>query len=98
MEYNFEWDPAKAIANHSKHDVTFEQAAMVFKDPMAMSLFDAENSEAEEDRWVTLGMVDGQHYLVVVHTYKAQHEHSVTIRLISARRATRQEIRQYEQG
>lgn len=39
MEYNFEWDPAKAVANRRKHGVTFEQAAMVFKDPMALSQF-----------------------------------------------------------
>lgn len=34
MEYNFEWDPAKAVANHKKHGVSFEQAATVFRDPM----------------------------------------------------------------
>ena len=98
MQYNFEWDPAKAVANRRKHGVTFEQAAMVFKDPMALSQFDSENSDPGDDRWVTLGMVAGQHYLVVVHTYKEQGEKSVTIRVISARRATRQEIKQYEQG
>ncbi|TDT43536.1 hypothetical protein DES49_1355 [Halospina denitrificans] len=98
MEYNFEWDPAKAVANLRKHGVTFEQAAAVFKDPMAMSQLDDEDSDPGEDRWVTLGVVAGQHYLVVAHTYKAQDQKSVTIRVISARRATRHEIRQYEQG
>lgn len=98
MEYNFEWDPAKAAANYRKHGVTFEHAAAVFRDPMALSLFEQEESDQQEDRWITLGMATHQHYLVVVHTYKAQNDTSVTIRMISARRATRHEIRQYEQG
>jgi len=42
MLYHFEWDPAKAAANATKHGVTFEQAAGVFKDPMALTLFDTE--------------------------------------------------------
>ena len=62
MQYNFEWDPVKAQANASKHGVTFEQAAGVFKDPMALTVFDEDNSNNEEDRWITLGQANGQHY------------------------------------
>ncbi len=96
MQYNFEWDPVKAQANASKHGVTFEQAAGVFKDPMALTVFDEDNSNNEEDRWITLGQANGQHYLVVAHTYRDQDENTVTIRLISDRSATKHEIKQYK--
>ena len=68
MQYNFEQDPVKAQVNVNKHGVTFEQATGVFKDPMALTVFDEDNSSDEEDRWITLGQANGQHYLVVVHT------------------------------
>jgi len=97
MQYNFEWDPSKATSNSQKHGVTFDEAVLVFKDPMALSLYEGEDSGLDEDRWVTLGQVDGQHYLVVVHTYKTS-SNSVIIRVISARRATRKEIKQYQEG
>lgn len=76
--------------------MTFEQASGVFKDPMALSVFDEYSSNEGEARWVTLGQANGQHYLVVVHTYLDKSESAVTIRLISARRATKQEIKQYD--
>ena len=96
MQYNFEWDPVKARSNADKHGVTFEQAAEVFKDPMAITLYDEGSSSNDEDRWITLGQANGQHYLVVVHTYRSQQGGAVTIRLISARPATKPEIKQYE--
>jgi len=96
MRYNFEWDPVKARNNAEKHGVTFERATDVFKDPMALTLYDEDNSGDDEDRWITLGQTNGQHYLVVVHTYRDQQDSTVTIRLISARPATKHEIRQYE--
>ena len=96
MQYNFEWDPVKAQANARKHGVTFEHATAVFKDPMALTIFDEDNSGEGEDRWVTLGRADGEHYLVAVHTYRHQDNEAATIRLISARSATRHEIKQYE--
>lgn len=95
MLVQFEWDPAKAAANAIKHGVTFEQAAGVFKDPMALTLFD-QGQSGDEDRWITLGLTGGQHYLVVVHTYRDEHDDTVTIRLISARHATKHEIAQYQ--
>ncbi len=98
MKYNFEWDPVKAASNFNKHDVTFEQVIDVFKDPMALTLYEDDDSSTDEDRWVTMGLVKNQHYLLVVHTYKDQQGTSVTIRIISARRATKNEIKQYEGG
>lgn len=95
MQYHFEWDPIKAAVNIEKHGVSFEQATEVFKDPIALSIYDQENS-GEEERWVTLGQVQQQHYLVVIHTYRDQQNEAVTIRLISARPATKHEITQYE--
>ena len=82
--------------NATKHGVTFEQATAVFNDPMALTVFDEDHSSDDEDRWVTLGQANGQHYLVVVHTYRDQNQDAVTIRLISARPATKHEIKQYE--
>jgi uncharacterized protein len=98
MQYNFEWDPVKAVRNASKHGVTFEQAIEVFKDPMALSLYEDQESSADEDRWVTVGLVNNLHYLLVVHTYHDQNGNGATIRVISARKATKREINQYEQG
>jgi hypothetical protein len=68
MQYNFEWDPVKATINANKHGVTFEQAIDVFKDPMALTLYEDEESTPDEDRWVTVGLVNHQYYLLVVHT------------------------------
>lgn len=97
MQYNFEWDANKARTNLKKHGVSFEEATLVFNDPMSLTLFDDEASSELEERWVTLGQVRGQFYLVVVHTYHDENTDSVKIRVISARPATKHEIRQYEQ-
>mgnify|MGYP000393893084 CR=1 FL=1 len=98
MQYNFEWNPQKAYRNIRKHGVTFEEATKVFDDPMALTVFEDEESSNEEDRWITLGQINNQSYLVVVHTDHNTNDDSVTIRLISARAATKHEIRQYERG
>ena len=98
MEYNFKWSPEKARSNTLKHGVTFEEASKVFNDPMALTVFDGEESSDDEDRWITLGQIKGRHYLVVVHTYRNLDKETVTIRLISARPASKHEIRQYEKG
>jgi len=97
MLYNFEWDPNKARSNMRKHGVSFEDASLVFNDPMALTVFDNDASDSEE-RWITLGVIKGQHYLVVIHTSRDEHEDRLTIRLISARPATKHEIRDYQQG
>lgn len=98
MQYNFEWDPNKAYSNRRKHGVSFEEATKVFNDPLALTIFDEDDSNPEEDRWITLGEVQGRHYLVVVHTYRNVQQDTVTIRIISARPATRNEIKQYQKG
>jgi len=92
---NFEWDPAKAEINQSKHDVSFEDAAMVLTDTMNMTVFDSTHS-TDEERWITMGR-SGSRILVVIHTYpKAPSDD--TVRIISARMASKLEIRYFEEG
>lgn len=95
MQYNCEWDPEKARQNLSKHRVAFEKAAEVFLDPLSISIFDDEHS-IEEERWVTMGRDKGGVILVVIHTFAMQGRDKRKIRIISARKATRKETRQYE--
>ncbi len=94
--YRFEWDPQKARENAAKHGVTFELAATVFGDPLALSVYDEAHSEGEE-RWVTLGLAGNARLLVVVHTF-AETDAGATVRIISAREATRRERQDYENG
>lgn len=97
LELDITWDPAKAQTNFTKHKVTFEQAAMVFSDPFAMTVFDNAHSD-DEERWFTLGTdSDGQLLLAVAHTHRATDTNHVHIRIISARKATHHERQQYEQ-
>ena len=86
----YEWDDAKAAANLAKHGVSFAYATRVFDDPYRIEL---ENSseDYEEPRYQALGMVEGR-ILFVVFTYRGNN-----IRIISARRATRRERRQYHE-
>jgi hypothetical protein len=94
MHYNFEWDPKKADANLSKHGVSFERATEVFSDPLHLSILDSEHSDKEE-RWITLGKLKNNEFIVVVHTY-SEHTGAAVIRIISARKATKHERNQYE--
>jgi len=94
--YHFEWDTAKARTNLKKHEVSFRSATAVFRDPLALTTFDDEHSETEE-RWVTLGRAQNGQYLVVVHTFAQASEAEIHIRVISAREADRQEIRDYKE-
>lgn len=93
--YHFAWDEEKAKANLSKHKVGFRLATDVFRDPLALTIYDAEHSENEE-RWITLGQTANNHYLVVIHTYETISATEVRIRIISARKADHQEILDYE--
>ena len=95
MRYNFDWDPAKAESNVSKHGVAFERAATVFRDPNAVSVFDDDHSD-EEQRWLTLGLDSGGALLVVHHTFTNMDQENCSIRIISARKATKPETRQYD--
>jgi uncharacterized DUF497 family protein len=87
----FIWDLDKAALNKSKHGIDFEEAATVFRDPLLLLIPDVAHSD-QEDRWIALGNSVRQLLLVVVHT-----EDDLRIRIISARRATPHETRQYEQ-
>jgi uncharacterized DUF497 family protein len=96
VRFNFEWDPAKAKANLRKHGVSFEQAVTIFLDPRAVSIFDHDHDEQEE-RWITVGTATQGNVLLVVHTFfESAHDQEYTVRVISARRATKREQRQYE--
>jgi len=88
----FVWDSAKAAANHRKHKVSFEEAASVFGDPLALTFADPDHSVGEK-RWLTFGVSSGDRLLVVVHI-----EIGRSIRIVSARKATRHEREIYEQG
>jgi len=97
MNYNFEWDPTKAKKNLSKHKISFEDAATVFKDKNSISVFDESHSENEE-RWATIGLDTKTRTLVVIHTYISLNKDTYNIRMISARKATKNEIKFYNQG
>ena len=78
-----------------KHKVSFERGAEIFLDPLAISIFDEEHSEAEE-RWITMGKDSREVVLVVVHTFQEVTSDEWVIRIISTWKATRNEIRQYK--
>lgn len=88
----FEWDEVKAVTNAAKHGVSFEEAASVFGDPLAYT-FEDPNHSLGEKRLLTFGVSHEDQLLVVVHTERRQ-----SIRIISARKATRHERGIYEQG
>jgi len=92
MPLQFEWDDNKARANLAKHGVSFEEASTVFADPLSITIPDPAHSQAE-DRFIILGQSHRRLLLVVVHT-----ERGDKLRLISARRASRNERKQYEEG
>ena len=91
----FSWDSNKAEANFQKHGVSFEMAQSVFDDPFHLSILDTKSRS--EERWITMGIAADTQTLVVVHTY-LDTKNSEIIRLISARKATRKEKKQYEEG
>ena len=89
----FEWDAAKAASNARKHGISFEEAKSVFYDEFAIQFYDSENSELEEDRFLMLGLSSESRILLVCH---CERDSGNTIRIISARKATRKERRFYE--
>jgi hypothetical protein len=90
-QIRFEWDPRKAKSNAQKHGVSFEEARSVFFDEQAL-LFEDPQPLHEEERFVLLGVSASLRLLVVVHALRD----GDVIRIISARKATRLETRQYE--
>ncbi len=87
----FEWDPDKALRNLNKHGVSFQEAATVFGDPLAVTYFDPDHSK-EEDRFLTFGQSSAGRLLVVSHTDREDRT-----RIISARGATRKERKSHEE-
>ena len=94
MRY-YEWDPAKAAANLRKHGVRFETALAIFADPNAVTAQD--RVENFEQRWQTLGLVDGVTILMVIHS-EDDDDGDEIVRIISARRATPRERTRYDQA
>ena len=90
----FEWDPEKARINARKHGIEFDDAKLVWSDPLHRVRPD--RHATGEARWEAIGLVRGVVVLIVVHT--ARGSTGAIIRIISARRATRNERRQYDYG
>jgi uncharacterized protein len=88
----FEWDPSKAIANQKKHGISFEEAKTVFDNSLAV-IFEDEIHSVNEQREIILGHSRQNQLLLIAFT-----ERSGSIRIISARLATRQERENYEQN
>ena len=86
-----EWDSRKAASNEKKHGISFEEAQSVFFDEQALLLEDPQPRH-EEERFILLGLSASLRLLVVVHALRERD----VIRIISARKATRKETREYE--
>ncbi len=91
MGIEFEWDPEKAKRNLKKHQVSFNEAATVFGDPLSMTFYDPDHS-VDENRYITMGLSNLGKLLMVSHI-----DRDNRIRIISARKATRRERRYYEE-
>jgi len=91
----FEWDEEKNHSNYRKHGVDFETAQVVFGDPDF--LMEQDREVAGEERWQTIGMVEGVLLLLVAHTIRDEDDDEL-VRIISAREVTRHERRRYERG
>jgi len=89
---DFEWNPQKAEINHKKHGITFDEASTVFEDTLSVTYPDPDHSQQEE-RYLIIGVSSQYQVLVISHTYRSE-----TIRIISARPATKRERIFYEHG
>jgi uncharacterized DUF497 family protein len=90
-DLHFEWNPEKARKNARKHGVSFHEAATVFLDEEGL-LIEEQDHSAEEGRFVLLGLSAALRLLVVVHCLRAEGR---VIRIISARKASKTEVRDY---
>ena len=89
---NFEWDPDKAAQLRLKHGVSFHEAATVLGDPLALTYHDPDHSITEQ-RFLTVGISSAGRVLIVAHTDRGEN-----IWIISARKTTRRERKQYEES
>ena len=94
-QFQFEWDERKAAANFRKHGVSFELACTVFGDPRLVTVADLEHCAM--DRWFSIGSASNGAVLSVVYVWSESELETIKIRLISARKATPREIRQYQE-
>ncbi len=92
MSLEFEWDPTKADRNLEEHGVSFDEATTVFRDTLSITIADPDHS-VSEDRFIDIGMSHRGELLVVSYI-----ERKYRIRIISARRATRAERKNYEEA
>jgi uncharacterized DUF497 family protein len=92
MALRFTWDVTKALANHRKHGITFAEAATAFGDPLSVTIPDPDHS-VDEEHFILIGRTAQHNVVVVAHV-----ERGDTIRLISARPASRRERIGYEEG
>ena len=90
-EMTFSWDDRKERSNQSKHGVSFEEATTAFADENARLKHDPDHSQ-DEDRFILLGFSAKLRILVVAHAYR---QNETEVRIISARKATRKERKQY---
>jgi uncharacterized DUF497 family protein len=95
--FQFEWDEGKAAASERKHGVAFELASSVLYDPRLLTVADVEHGEYEE-RWFSIGIANNGVLYAVVYLWSDAGPEAIKIRLISARKATSAECRQYEEG
>jgi hypothetical protein len=91
MKLTFEWDEAKARENLRKHKVAFDEGKTIFSDPFLLTYPDLDSSETEE-RFINIGLSAGNRILVLIHTQRRG-----KIRIISCRKATSRERRDYEE-
>jgi len=92
MKVSIEWDPVKAETNLKKHQVSFEEASTVFDDPLFITFLDVAHS-VDEERYITIGLSNANRLLLIAHT-----ERQEVTRIISARKATKNERRFYEEA
>jgi uncharacterized DUF497 family protein len=90
---DFVWDPEKERSNIQKHGVSFSEAASVFYDPLAKIASDPDHS-TNEDRFIMIGQSNRRRLIFVVHVYR---EAGSKIRIVSARRATKREIKDFQE-
>jgi len=88
----FDWNPEKGKINLQKHEVAFEEASTIFEDPEFITFLDDEHSK-DEERFITIGFSNKNRLLMVAHT-----ERNNTIRIISARKATKNEEKFYQEA
>ena len=92
MTPNFEWDEKKAKQNLKKHKVSFEEASTIFNDPFSITIPDPDHS-IQEEHYIDIGISEKGRILIVCYT-----ERGTNIRIISCRKATPMERREYEEN